>query len=170
MNGGAEHYVTESYHTSEKILVNNNCTNQIVQLDGNVTNETYDTLDESNDSNDNHSDEYETEDEAFPVIIPANLSPISEENTTQGHPIQFDVDTASNLVSPLPLCLLFNARSIWNKCNQLRELLHQVSPDICLISETFETHKKKLNTMLRNTLYKMVSSQTFLQPHNITIH
>ena len=89
--------------------------------------------------------------------MPANVSPIPGQDDIQGQPLQFDVKMDSTMTSSLPLCLLFNARSIYNKSDNLRDLLHQICPDICLISETFEREKKRLDTVLKNSLYKSIS-------------
>ena len=126
-------------------------------MDGNISVVTTDTVDESNDNVTDETIEYDTEDEAFPVIKPANFTPFNGRTDNQGQGLLIDVSTRSDLTSPLPLCLLFNARSVHNKRNSLRDLLHQVSPDLCLISETFETNNKKLSTVLENTLYKSIS-------------
>ena len=89
--------------------------------------------------------------------MPANVSPIPGHDDIQGQPLQFDVKMDSTMTSSLPLCLLFNARSIYNKSDNLRDLLHQICPDICLISETIEREKKRLDTVLKNSLYKSIS-------------
>ena len=101
--------------------------------------------------------DYNTEDEAFPEIIPANLSPLPGQNANQGEPLCFDVNLETDLTSSLPLCLLLNARSVFNKRDKLREMLHQIGPDICIISETFERVRMRLDTILNSSLYKSIS-------------
>jgi len=48
---------------------------------------------------------------------------------------------------------MINARSLFNKCNDLTEMLHTINPDICLVSETFETGKRRLTEILESTHY-----------------
>ena len=117
----------------------------MIQLDGNVSVvSSVDGKDDSiSDDNDESSDsEYETEDEAFSDPIPANLFPVSED-ITPGQPIKLDLNMKDNLSSNLPLCLLLNARSVYNKCKNLDEMLQQMGPDFCLISETFERETRR---------------------------
>ena len=60
--------------------------------------------------------------------------------------------------SNLPLCILLNARSIYNKQNNLTDLLHQLGPDVCLISETFERERKKIETIIKSKHFKTISN------------
>ena len=91
---------------------------------------------------------YNTDDEAFPEPIPANLSPAPDQNVPSGQPIIFDVNQKNDLISPLPLCLLFNSRSVYNKSDNLNEMLNQIGPDLCLISESWERERKRLSSIL----------------------
>ena len=122
-------------------------------MDGNISESSTDSL--SNDDSD--ATEYDTEDEAFPEVVPANLSPIPDQKVEPGQPLIFDVDLKSDMSSSLPLCLLLNSRSIFNKSDNLREMLHQISPDICLISETFERERKRISATLNSRVYKSIS-------------
>ena len=97
---------------------------------------------------------YATEDEAFSDPIPVSLSPVPDQFVTPGQPIILEVNMNSQ-PSPLPLCLLLNARSVFNKSDSLNEMLSQIGPDLCLISESWERERKRLNTVLRQ--YKSVS-------------
>ena len=63
----------------------------------------------------------------------------------------------NDLTSYLPLCLLLNARSIFNECNNLKKMLTKISPDLTIISETFERRSKTLNTALNSSLFKSIS-------------
>ena len=72
---------------------------------------------ESDDSSDgsvtdSDSEEYDTEDEAFPEVVPANLFSNGTQ-TDRGQAL--DVNLDNDMKSPLPLCLLLNARSVYNK-------------------------------------------------------
>ena len=111
--------------------------------------------DSSDDSKDGTADD--TEDEAFSEPIPVNLFAIPGQNVETGQPIKLDVDLNRDQTSYLPLCLMFNSRSVFNKADNLNEMLNQIGPDICLISETFEREKKQLNTVLDNRHFKSIS-------------
>ena len=110
---------------------------------------------ESDDSSDgsvtdSDSEEYDTEDEAFPEVVPANLFSNGTE-TNRGQALDVNLDT--DMTSPLPLCLLLNARSVYNKCNNLTEMLHQIGPDICLVSETFERERLRRSDIFKSRIY-----------------
>ena len=100
---------------------------------------------------------YDTEDEAFSEPIPANLTLVSGQQYRPGQPIELDVNLDREMSSYLPLCLLFNARSIFNKSDNLSELLQQIGPDICIISETFERERKRLDSVLNAKQFKSIS-------------
>ena len=55
---------------------------------------------------DSDSEEYDTEDEAFPEVVPANLFSNGTQ-TDRGQALDVNLDT--DMKSPLPLCLLINA-------------------------------------------------------------
>ena len=57
----------------------------------------------------------------------------------------------------MPLCLVLNARSIYNKQDNLHEMLHQIGPDICLISESWERHRNRLSDAINRRQFKRVS-------------
>ena len=86
--------------------------------------------------------EYDTDDEEFSDPIPVNLYQEPGQNATDGQ---------------LPLCSLFNARSVYNKADNLTELLSQICPDICMISESWESERRRLNKILNSTQYKYTS-------------
>ena len=67
------------------------------------------------------------------------------------------VNADTNLESPLPLCLLLNARSVFNKSKNLIDLLQNLKPDICLISETFETDKRPIKEIFENSNFESYS-------------
>ena len=107
-----------------------NCTEKIVQIDGNASDITDDTIVVSDDDSDDPSaldTTYDTEDEIDCEPIPANLSPIPGQDTQHGHPLVFDTNLNTDAQSSfLPLCLIMNARSVYNKANHLREMLNQI--------------------------------------------
>ena len=118
----------------------------IAQFDGG------DTLNTDSDASDEESDESidKTHDEAFSEAIPANLFPIPGQNIEPNQPLKFDVNQKVDISSPLPLCLLLNARSLYNKSDNMAEILSNISPDICMISETFERENNRLENILHN--------------------
>ena len=95
--------------------------------------------------------DYDTIDEAFTNESPVCLEPVDGNVNTLG------VNVDRNVVSPLPLCLIMNARSIFNKRNNLIDLLHNLKPDIYLVSETFETEKRPIKEIFENSNYKSYS-------------
>ena len=112
-------------------------------------------IDSSDVSNDDTV--YDTDDEAFPEPIPMNLTLVPGQDIKHGQPVTFDANLKKEMSSYLPLCLLFNARSIFNKADNLSEILQQIGPDICMISETFERERKRLSSVLKNRHFKSIS-------------
>ena len=100
---------------------------------------------------------YSTEDEAFDEPIPANLHPVQGQLYTSGKPITLDVNLYNGHSNNIPLCLLFNARSIYNKCESLNEMLQQIGPDACIISETFERETKRISSILKSKHFESLS-------------
>ena len=125
----------------------------IAQFDGG------DTLNTDSDASDEESDESidKTHDEAFSEAIPANLFPIPGQNIEPNQPLKFDVNQKVDISSPLPLCLLLNSRSLYNKPDNMAEILSNISPDICMVSETFERENNRLENILHNRNYKSIS-------------
>ena len=126
----------------------------IFQGDGNDSLEPSDNSSSSDISDD---ESFDTEDEAFPDVTPVNLFPVTDQNPNSGEPLIFEVDSENESSSSLPLCLIFNARSAYNKSDNLNELLNQICPDLCLISETFERQKKRLQSIIKGQVYKNIS-------------
>ena len=127
----------------------------IIQVDGNGTIASDDSENERHeDSND--ITEYDTDEEAFPDQEPVNLF-IANNNVTPGQPIELDVNLHHDLKSYLPLCLVLNARSVQNKAGSLRELLMRICPDLCLISESWESEQRRLSAVLEHTQYRYIS-------------
>ena len=93
---------------------------------------------------------------------------LSIESTDEVDPIylkpQFNADKDNNLdISlthdpdpSLPLVLVLNARSVYNKADNLRHLLHTICPDICLVSESWSREDKPVEKLLSSTRYKSV--------------
>ena len=70
-------------------------------------------------------------------MIPANFAPRPQQDVSSSQPLELTINSGE-APSSLPLCLVFNARSIYNKHGNVREMLHQLGPDLTMVSETFE--------------------------------
>ena len=87
----------------------------------------------------------------------ANLFPPSNQILTPGQPIVLDIHPSKEQSSSLPLCLLINARSLYNKGNNIRQMLQQLGPEICIITETFESEKRRLSSIFKNETFQYIS-------------
>ena len=129
----------------------------IVQLDGNVSVESESILESSGYSDklsDNESDEdYETDDELDSTPLPAPL------DAAQGQPLVLEVASSLNKQQSayLPLCLLLNARSLYNKKSNFTELLYQIGPDLAIVSETWERKRQNIDQLLQADHFKSIS-------------
>ena len=111
------------------------------QLDGN------DSIN-SDSSSHNSSLDYNTDDEVDPVLDPVVLAPVPNQVLDHGQPIQLEVVEDPTIQhSPLPLCMMLNARSLYNKSENFMTLLHQITPEITLVSETWERQKMTLEDL-----------------------
>ena len=132
-------------------------------MDGNTSDISENSSNDNNETSEHDDDEstdgsvYDTEDEAFSEPTPVNLFPVPGQNPLPGQAIRLEVNLNYSLSSNLPLCLLFNSRSIFNKSNNLKEMLNQICPDICLISETFESERKRIMNVLNSQHFKSIS-------------
>ena len=63
------------------------------------------------------------------------------------------------LPASLPLIMLTNARSVYNKINNLRKWLLEIFPDCAVISESweYESRRKDLQSLLSGTPFKVFS-------------
>ena len=123
----------------------------IDQLDGNdsVTSES---------SSDDSFLNYDTDDEVDPILDPAVLAPVPNQVPVQGQPVQLEVvPDVSTQPSPLPLCMMLNARSLYNKADNFKSLLHQITPDITIVSETWERQKQTLENLISSENFKVIS-------------
>ena len=93
----------------------------------------------------------DTDDEIDNEPIPANLFPIPGQNVLPNQPLVFDVNIDKDAQSSfLPLCLMMNARSVYNKSRNLNEMLSRIGPAVTLVSETWEREKNRLDKVLNN--------------------
>ena len=142
----------------------------IPQLDGNITDNSYSStnseLSETKvDDSSSVDTSYDSEDEVDGDPIPADLSPIPGQNVQQNQPLVFDINLDKNVQSSfLPLCLMTNARSVYNKQNNLREMLKQIGPSVMLVSETWERERSRLDTLLNSRVLKSISSYRKTKP------
>ena len=120
---------------------NNDSTVRIAQIDGNI----------SNISSEHDVTNYETEDEAFSEPITAHFSPSTEVTTV---PLDVNLDERS---SSMPLCLVLNARSCFQKLYHLREMLQTYGPDFTIVTETWERQNKRLKDELNSQNFKIFS-------------
>ena len=121
-----------------------------------------DGADSVSDTSTIHSEDtdYYTEDEAFTEREPAVLVPAPQQ-PGPGQPLLLEVDETGRMVLPasLPLIMLTNARSLYNKIDNFTEWLLQIFPDCAIVSETFEheTRRQSLEQLLAKTPFKVLS-------------
>ena len=132
---------------------NKSCAYNIYQGDG------ADTASEGS-SEDNNSTEYETEDEIDAESEPVVLVPAPNQPPA-GQPLLLEVDPTglAALPSSLPLGMVTNARSLYNKIDNFIRFLREIGPDYSIVSETWEYEGRRitLTQMLNHTNYKVLS-------------
>ena len=62
----------------------------------------------------------------------------------------------SQVASLLPLCVMLNARSAYNKVDHLKDLF-QLGPDLLIISETWERESRRLSDIIASSTYQTIS-------------
>ena len=87
----------------------------------------------------------------------ANLFPPNGQLQAPNQPIILDVHPNQEPSSNLPLCLLINARSVYNKEKNLCEMLREIGPDFSIITETFEREKKQLSDVIKSREFQYFS-------------
>ena len=136
-------------------MINKSEISDIVQLDGAdtlVSDNSQGNSDESEDASN-----YDTDDELNCNQSQINLFPIPGQNSCTRVPLKFDVNTDDDASSSLPLCIMTNARSIYNKQDNLAEMLHQLSPIFTIISEAWEREKFRINKLIDSKYFKTFS-------------
>ena len=100
----------------------------------NEVTEDEDDDDESESEENSEESDYDTEDE----VDSEPIRPVLIENREV--PGQLEVDISGNVEVPtsLPLCLCLNARSVYNKKSNLKNILNTIAPCITIISESWE--------------------------------
>ena len=114
------------------------------------------TSDENADD-DTSDTSFDTDDEIDDKQISPALEPCIGQQSNQNEPQLFDFSENWSKQSSLPLCILTNARSVYNKQMSLREILRQICPSLILISETWERENEKLDIVIKNTPYNYLS-------------
>ena len=140
------------------------CPSDIFQCDGaNSINST--THDHNNSTFSDSEDEVDSA--PVPVVlVPAAVQP------GPGQPLVLEVDTTGNLSLPasIPLCMVTNFRSIYNKVENFKTFLREVAPDCTVACETwdYEGRRKSLEDMLEGTSYSVLAYRRgkghYLQP------
>ena len=150
----SEAYIScHNRHMHDSSLMGASELSDTVQCDGADT-----TCDLS--SNDSDDTEGDTEDEAYAdreaaVLVPAPAQPGAR------LPPGLEVDESGRMVLPasLPLVMLTNARSVYNKIDNFKKWLNEIFPDCALIAESweYESRREDLQSLLSNTPYKVFS-------------
>ena len=127
--------------------VNNSVNSNIVQVDGNDITDNLSSDDELSDDESNVT-EYDTEDEIEPQTTPISISPVTKPNKRKMKILQ---------ASSHPLVGLLNARSLYNKADNLKTLLNELGLEIAIISEGWERDETPLDDLLQLKNYKIQS-------------
>ena len=122
----------------------------IIQCDG------ADTVSEK--SNNDSINSYNSQDEADSEPVRPSLIPSAVQGPT-GAPVTLEVDLGGQVRQPynVPLCAITNPRSGWNKIKNIRTFLHQVGPDIMILSEHWG-RKKLFENALGSQYYRVIES------------
>ena len=158
---------SENEHEPTRTYVHNDPSN-LIQCDGadsvgtnsdDVSTSDYDVI-----------TEYESEDEVDAQPEPVVLVP---EPGQPGQPpvLQIDPSGRFSLPASLPLGIVCNARSLFNKIDNFRRLLREIGPDYAIVSETFdwEGRRVSLEQLLHGSNYG-VKSYRRPRRQNGTVH
>ena len=132
------------------------CVN-ICQLDGNQTIINESETSSISDISSTCSTIFATDDEFDPEPIPANFFPHPAQSPAEPTLLDVEVNSRTQNPSRLPLCLMLNSRSLYNKIDNFRTLLYQIGPDIALVSETWERQTQSLDNLLSSFQFKSIS-------------
>ena len=137
---------------------------EVQQVEGEVQSHAWcipqvDVADTATDSTSTGS-EYDTEDEAYNGREPAVLIPAATQPPA-GQPLLLEVDETGRrrLPASLPLVMMTNARSLYNKIHNFKKWLLEIFPDCALISESWECEgrRKSLEDLLASTPFRVHS-------------
>ena len=78
---------------------------------------------------------------------------------SEDRPGELEIDLDGHVQPPtsLPLCLCLNARSVYNKKNNLKNILNTLAPCVTIISESWERKNLSLVELLDTTHFSCVS-------------
>ena len=86
------------------------------------------------------------------------LTPVPGQIIIPGQPIQFEVKSGNHAYSSsLPLGIVLNARSVYNKIDSLKQMLTEIGAELNNISETWERKRVNLEKLLESTHFKTMS-------------
>ena len=127
----------------------------LLQLDGAASSSSSYASDSSPATSEYESDQ-EVDNTPEPVVlVPAAVQPAA------GQPLVLEVDTTGRLHIPssIPLCMVTNFRSIYNKIDNFRRFLKEVAPDCTIACETwdYEGRRMTLEDMLEGSDYKVLA-------------
>ena len=124
--------------------------------DKSVTEDISENGEDSSESDDDT--EYETDDEVDPIVDPPIFTAVPNQNISSNEPIQLEILTPNQeQSSSLPLCMMLNARSLYNKAENFRNLLYQICPDLSIISETWEREKLSIEDIISSEQFEVIS-------------
>ena len=123
------------------------------------TSENEDTEDESDEEGESESEDnseesdYDTEDE----VDSEPIRPILIQNREASGQLEVDILENVEVPTSLPLCLCLNARSVYNKKGNLKDILNTIAPCITIISESWERRALSLTELLDSQHFSCVS-------------
>ena len=121
----------------------------IVQVDGYASCDSSSSSDsESVDSDDSNVTTYDTEDEIEPDNEPINISPPQMPSKRKQKILQ---------ASSLPLVAVMNARSLYNKADNFKTFMKELSVEVGIVSETWEREEQSLEQLLQMSGYNVHS-------------
>ena len=152
-------------NTSKIIQLDGNITvvsdnfSDIIHNDGNVSIASEDDTSDTDDDSDHSSDtDYETDDEIDSTVNPVIFTPAPNQIFSPSNPIQLEIlNPNQEQSSPLPLCMMLNARSLYCKIDNFKNLLYQIGPDITICSETWERKRQSISELLASDQFKVIS-------------
>ena len=143
---------------------NSSIVSDINQFDGAHTVSEVSVTESLNSSLSEFESENEVDSDPVPVVlVPATVQPAA------GQPLVLEVDTTGQLSLPasIPLGMVTNARSLYNKEDSLVRFLREIGPDFVLVSETweYEGRRRTLEQMLAGTNYNVFSYRRPRKPN-----
>ena len=120
----------------------------IGQVDGNDNDDNISSSCDDESGNDSSMTDFDTEDEFEPDVSPIELPPKSKPNNRTQKILK---------ASSLPLVTLMNARSVYNKADNLKKFMNELGIEVAIISETWEREEMSLESLLKMNNYEIHS-------------